>query len=162
MSAAYQVGRTILHGSGQRAVRSWLLTGSGGKSKLSTISGGTRRRGPAGVIYAYSNTGYTLLGLIVEQITGQTLAAKVRRRILGPLNLEHTYFEGFERTAAAPLACRYHYVTEAFILAAGVAPSFARVRDGIVDVTGTNLSVEWAAGGMLSSARDLVVFGRAL
>ncbi len=133
-----------------------------GKTETLDYIRGHPATGPAGAIYAYSNTGYTLLGLIIEQITGQTLEAEVRRRILYPLKLEHTYFEGFERPASGRVSHRYHYATESFIATAGASPSFASAEGAVVDVTRSNLSVEWAAGGMLSSARDLAVFGRGL
>ena len=40
--------------------------------------------------WAYANTNYYLLGLIVEGVTGSTLAEELDRRILGPLGLEST------------------------------------------------------------------------
>ncbi len=40
----------------------------------------------------YSSTNYVLLGMIVERVTGNTLAAETRRRIFEPLGLASTYF----------------------------------------------------------------------
>jgi peptidoglycan/LPS O-acetylase OafA/YrhL/CubicO group peptidase (beta-lactamase class C family) len=40
----------------------------------------------------YSSTNYVLLGMIVEQATGNTLGQEVHRRIFEPLGLEQTYF----------------------------------------------------------------------
>lgn len=40
--------------------------------------------------WAYANTNYFLLGLIVERLTGSTLAAELERRMLTPLGLEST------------------------------------------------------------------------
>lgn len=42
--------------------------------------------------FEYSNTGYTLLGLVVERVSGESLAAFSRERIFGPLGMEHTFF----------------------------------------------------------------------
>ena len=42
--------------------------------------------------YLYSNTGYTLLGLIVEQISGQSLREFTRERIFEPLGMTRTHF----------------------------------------------------------------------
>ena len=40
--------------------------------------------------YAYANTNYYLLGLVIEQITGATLAEELDRRFLTPLALDST------------------------------------------------------------------------
>jgi D-alanyl-D-alanine carboxypeptidase len=40
----------------------------------------------------YSSTNYVLLGMIVEQVTGKTLAQEMRQRIFEPLDLDRTYF----------------------------------------------------------------------
>ncbi len=45
---------------------------------------------PPGREWAYSNTGYVLLGLIVERVTGRPLAAELERRILTPVGLSAT------------------------------------------------------------------------
>lgn len=42
--------------------------------------------------FEYSNTGYTLLGLIVERVSGEPLAAFSRARIFGPLGMKGTFF----------------------------------------------------------------------
>ncbi len=41
----------------------------------------------------YSNSGYTLLGLIVKRVSGQSLAAFAQARIFGPLGMAHTRFQ---------------------------------------------------------------------
>ena len=45
-----------------------------------------------GAEFDYSNTGYTLLGLVVERVSGESLAAFSRERIFGPLGMKHTFF----------------------------------------------------------------------
>jgi len=40
----------------------------------------------------YSNTGYTLLGLIVKRVSGQSLREFAQKRIFKPLGMEHTHF----------------------------------------------------------------------
>jgi CubicO group peptidase (beta-lactamase class C family) len=42
--------------------------------------------------YQYCNTGYTLLGLIVERVTGQSLRAYAQEQIFGPLGMTSTHF----------------------------------------------------------------------
>lgn len=40
----------------------------------------------------YSNTGYAMLGLIIEQLTNQTYSENLQSRIIGKLNLDHTAY----------------------------------------------------------------------
>ncbi|MGH2401919.1 MAG: serine hydrolase domain-containing protein, partial [Candidatus Limnocylindria bacterium] len=40
--------------------------------------------------WAYANTNYFLLGLVIERVTGATLSEELKHRFLGPLGLEHT------------------------------------------------------------------------
>lgn len=42
--------------------------------------------------YLYSNTGYTLLGLIVERVSGQTLRQFTTEHIFKPLGMKNTHF----------------------------------------------------------------------
>ena len=46
---------------------------------------------PPGESYSYSNTNYNLLGLVIEEATGQPWRLEVRERIFEPLNLENTF-----------------------------------------------------------------------
>ncbi|NCT92316.1 beta-lactamase family protein [Cellulomonas sp. APG4] len=41
--------------------------------------------------WEYSNTNYTVLGLLIEAVTGRPYAEQVTERIIEPLALEHTY-----------------------------------------------------------------------
>jgi D-alanyl-D-alanine carboxypeptidase len=43
--------------------------------------------------YSYSNTGYLILGRVVEKVSGETYADFLARRILKPLGLTHTAYE---------------------------------------------------------------------
>ncbi|KAI0160338.1 D-stereospecific peptide hydrolase [Xylariaceae sp. FL1272] len=111
----------------------------------------------------YSNTNYTLLGLIIEKVTNNTAEAEIRRRILEPLDMDQTYLEGFEeKKHPENLPRRYHWATDTFRDVAGVSPSLPYVRTDIIDATASNLSTSWTAGAMISSVHDLLKFGPAL
>jgi len=110
----------------------------------------------------YANTNYTILGLVIECVTQNTAESEIRSRILQPLAMENTYFEGFEQPLADRTPRRYHWATDTFRNIAGMSPYFSRVRDNLIDVTGTNLSVSWVAGGMISNPRDLLKLAVAL
>ncbi len=43
-----------------------------------------------GTAYRYSNTGYVLLGLVVEKASGESLPAFMQQRIFKPLHMDHT------------------------------------------------------------------------
>lgn len=57
--------------------------------------------GPRGS-YAYSNTDYILLGLMVEQVTGRSYAAEAEARVIVPLGLTGTSFPGDRTTLPSP------------------------------------------------------------
>ena len=45
---------------------------------------------PPGTEYSYSNTGYALLGIIVQRLSGQTLDAFTQTKLFTPLGMSHT------------------------------------------------------------------------
>lgn len=45
---------------------------------------------PPGSQFRYSNTGFALLALIVEKVSGMTYSAFLQKRIFGPLSMDHT------------------------------------------------------------------------
>ncbi len=133
-----------------------------GKAEPSEYIRRPRRTAPNPGEYGYSNTNYTLLGLMIEKATGSTAEGEMRRRILGPLGMEHTFLEGFEPRSNRRVATRrYHWATDTFCENAGFPGAFTK-HGQLIDCTGSNLSVEWTAGGMVSSASDLVKFAVAL
>ncbi len=105
--------------------------------------------------YSYSNTNYTLLGLVIEAVTGADAVAEIRRRILEPLGMHNTFMESFEPIPGG-IVNHYHYATPNFAEVAGIHPTFTEIRHYLVESTSGNLSPEWAAGGMVASASDLV------
>ncbi len=150
---------------------SWIIHGRGKAMEPTHIWGKTEpldylRRpkitAPSPGNWYYSNTNYTLLGLIIEKVTHNTAEAEIRRRILQPLDMKHTFLEGFEESSLENVPCRYHLATAAFRETAGICPAFPQIRDDLIEVTGSNLSASWLAGGMVSSASDLLKFAFAL
>jgi D-alanyl-D-alanine carboxypeptidase len=117
--------------------------------------------GEPGQRYSYSNTNYTILGLIIEAVTGNDAAAEIRSRLLEPLGLDNTFLESFENVPGGYVH-HYHYATPQFERAAGVHRGFTEIRPYVVESTAGNLSPEWTAGGFVSSASDLVRWAQEL
>lgn len=144
----------------------WIRDGRGDRMRLDHVWGKTetlkyitKNKAKAdfkpGEKYAYSNTNYTLLGLITEAVTGNELMTEIRNRIFEPLHLDHIYLESFEEIPGG-IVNHYHYATPAFEKVAGVHSQFKEIRPYLVESTLANLSPEWAAGGMVASASNLV------
>ncbi|KUJ65180.1 peptide hydrolase [Streptomyces albus subsp. albus] len=60
-----------------------------------------------GTGWGYSNTGYVLLGMIVEKAAGRPWQEVVESRILKPLRMNHTYLPGTASTLRRPHADGY-------------------------------------------------------
>jgi D-alanyl-D-alanine carboxypeptidase len=100
--------------------------------------------------FEYSNTNYILLGLVLEQVTGQDLGELLRTRILEPLALSATSWPGTSCEIPAPWA-------RGFTIS---VPSASPVHP--VDTTGWNPSWAGAAGAVISTLDDLLVYARAI
>lgn len=62
---------------------------------MTTFSGGDARlkiRSRPGARFTYSNTGYTLLGMIIESVAGERYETWLERELLRPLNMVHSTF----------------------------------------------------------------------
>jgi D-alanyl-D-alanine carboxypeptidase len=100
-----------------------------------------------GTSFSYSNTDYTLLGLIIENITGHSWRHEVTRRVIRPLRLVHTELPApGDRSIKGPVAHGYVEL-DGQVIDANIDPSFAG-----------------AAGGyaLATTARDLARFLDAL
>ena len=118
--------------------------------------------------YSYSNTNYVALGLLLQKVTGQSLADLIQERIARPLGLKNTYLDT-STPAAARIMLAHGYEPDAAwiapLLPPGTPPgsTFAGPRSGaFVDTTWINSSTEWAAGGVVSTAADWSRFLSAL
>lgn len=89
----------------------------------------------------YSNSGYTLLGLVVQRVSGQSLADFARERIFLPLGMTGTRFQS-------------HYGD----LAPGRATSYERMRDRYRAVALSTSTT--GATNLLTTAEDLVRWDR--
>ena len=148
----------------------WIREGRGADLDVKHIWGRTETlpyidktplTGAPGEKYSYANTNHTLIGLIIEKITGNDVVDEIRKRILKPVGISDIYLEGFQVIPTDRVATRYHYATPEFKRDAGLEKSFKPVTADLIDVSSTNLSVEWTAGGMVATATDLAKYAAA-
>jgi D-alanyl-D-alanine carboxypeptidase len=103
---------------------------------------------PPGTDFHYSNTNTVLLGLVLHQVTGKPVGQLYRERILQPLGLQETTFSDGDPSIPDPHPRGYTLLGQS-----GPIP---------VDATEWKPSVAWTAGGLISTAGDLLTFGRAM
>ncbi|WP_214319017.1 serine hydrolase domain-containing protein [Nonomuraea sediminis] len=97
--------------------------------------------------WRYSNTGYVLLGMIIQRVTGHPWHEEVRDRIVRPLGLHHTFWPGTSPKLPQPHAETYQKFQP------GKPP---------VDVTKQVGSGTNGEAGLVSTTADLNRFFRAL
>jgi CubicO group peptidase (beta-lactamase class C family) len=112
---------------------------------------------PPGTQYRYSDSGYSLLSLVVARASGLDFASFVRRRIFLPLGMTNTvaYEEGV--STVANRAYGYSQLTNDSAVRAGARrePSWTRTDQSLT-------SAVLGDGGIYSSVDDLAKWDRAL
>ncbi|HSQ77044.1 MAG TPA: serine hydrolase, partial [Bacteroidota bacterium] len=99
---------------------------------------------PPGGAYAYCNTNYVLLGMVINRVTGQSVSSQIREHILTPLALDHTYLE-VEEKYTDPVA----------------HPWDSGVDFAAIPVT-AHFSTLWTAGGIMSTAENMARWSKSL
>lgn len=106
---------------------------------------------PAGTDWAYADTNYIVLGLIIEKVSGMKAYDLIRQRILTPLKLTDTLPSDSPRIPG---------------LISGSEGSTRIFTDGgefVIDgVCILNPQFEWGGGGFVGTSRDLARWGRLL
>lgn len=107
------------------------------------------RTGPGAVdapgnSYLYSDTGYILLGLLVEETTGQPFHEVLLEQIFRPLGMTRSWMPGRSVPLEGGTTMRSAYI-------------------GGVDMSNAPaVTADWAGGGVASTEQDLLRFARAL
>lgn len=97
-----------------------------------------------GEVFHYSDTGYILLGFLIEAATGQEFHQVLHQRILDPLGMKDTYLI-FKSKPNTP---QKYDILEVYV-------------NGI-DLSDTNaLSFDWSGGGLVTTMADLLKFSKA-
>ena len=97
-----------------------------------------------GTRYSYSNTGYVLLGMVIEKISGKSYAKFVQDEFFTPLKLTQSSY------------CPSKTTDPSF------AAGYTRSGSQLVPATFLNLTHPHAAGALCSTVKDFVAWQRAL
>jgi D-alanyl-D-alanine carboxypeptidase len=101
--------------------------------------------GKPGTVFHYSDTGYVLLGLLIESITGKPFHQSLQDEFFVPLEMKDTYLMFYGESANQPPK-----TLEKFWL------------NGTEVSTFTSVSCDWAGGGIVSTTSDILKFQQAL
>ncbi|MEV4251390.1 serine hydrolase domain-containing protein [Streptosporangium canum] len=102
-----------------------------------------------GTDWSYANTNYVLARLLIEKVSGRSVAEEMQRLILGPLGLTGTAAPTTQSEIPEPHAHAYYRYEDAG-------------RQKTVDVTRQNPSWISSGGDMISTTQDLHTFISAL
>lgn len=94
--------------------------------------------------FAYNNSGYFLLGAIIERVTGKTYEQALQENIFSPLGMKNTGYD--------------HHNT----LMEKRASGYARSLDGYTNAPYLDMSIPYAAGSLYSTVDDLYLWDQAL
>ncbi|MBF4517447.1 serine hydrolase [Flavobacterium sp. ANB] len=94
--------------------------------------------------FNYSNSGYFLLGYIIEKITGKTYEQYLQETILTPLKMANTGFDHSE------------------VILKNRAAGYEKQGKKIVNASFIDMSIPYAAGSLYSTVEDLYLWDQAL
>jgi D-alanyl-D-alanine carboxypeptidase len=97
-----------------------------------------------GTRWAYNNSGYHLLGAIIEQISGQSYEHFVQQHIFAPLGMQQSYYD--HPTRIIPKR----------------AAGYQKGADGYANAEYLSMTQPYAAGALASTVDDLAIWERAL
>jgi CubicO group peptidase (beta-lactamase class C family) len=97
-----------------------------------------------GTKWAYNNSGYFLLGAIIERLTGMTYAQALQQRVFDPLGMKNSGYDVSE-TVLPKRASGYR-----------LGP------DGYANAPYLDMTIPYAAGALYSTVEDLYLWDRAL
>jgi CubicO group peptidase (beta-lactamase class C family) len=97
-----------------------------------------------GTQWAYSNSGYVLLGAIIEKVSGLRYADFIQQRIFTPLGMTHSTYDYTQRIVPGRVA------------------GYTGGKDGYLNAEYLSMSHPYAAGALLSSVDDLTKWDAAL
>lgn len=114
------------------------------------------RQRPVTPGFTYSDTGYVLLGVMLEHVTGRTFEQLMHERVFAPVGLDASYLAWRSVPGSASPG-------PASSAPAALPGPIAPFTLGAVEVSSfRSVSCDWAGGGIVSTLADLLEFNRAL
>ena len=107
---------------------------------ISVLAGHQLYSGEPGAAYSYSNTGYMLLGEIIERVSGQSYEQFVHSHLLLPNSLESTSF---------PLDVSHTMPSNSI-------PGYVYLESNAIPADVYNMSMEFGQGNLVTNAQDLL------
>ena len=99
-----------------------------------------------GEVFNYSSYGYSILGFVIEEVSGMDLEAYMKANIFDVMAMNDTYFES-SSSANVNQSKKYHVNNKG---------KLKLINEG------SNLSDRLAAGGIISTSKDLLLFAKGL
>jgi CubicO group peptidase (beta-lactamase class C family) len=97
-----------------------------------------------GTKFSYNNSGYFLLGAIVEKVTGKSYEAVLKERIFEPLGMKNSGYDNH-----APILQKR-------------ANGYQKTPEGYINAAYLDMSLPYAAGSLYSTVEDLYKWDQAL
>ena len=97
-----------------------------------------------GTKFSYDNSGYILLGYIIEKVTGKSYAANLQENIFGPLGMKDSGYDDFAQVI-------HHR-----------ASGYERHEGNVLNAPYLDMSLPYAAGSLYSTVDDLLIWDQAL
>ena len=94
--------------------------------------------------WKYCNSGYILLGAIIEKVSSETYEAFLQKYIFDPLGMKHSYYGSTSRIIPRRI------------------PGYSKGKTGFENATYISMTQPYAAGSLLSSVDDLAIWNEAL
>lgn len=94
--------------------------------------------------FSYNNSGYFLLGAIIEKVTGKSYEQVLKEQIFDPVGMKNTGYDHYD----AIIERR--------------ATGYQKTADGYVNAPYLDMSIPYAAGSLYSTVEDLYLWDQAL
>ena len=94
--------------------------------------------------FSYNNSGYFLLGAIIERVTGKPYEQVLKENIFDPLGMKNS---GYDRHAT---------------IIPKRASGYSKTPDGYINAVYLDMSIPYAAGSLYSTVEDLYLWDQAL
>jgi len=91
-----------------------------------------------GETFRYNNSGYFLLGVIIEKVSGMTYAEFIQKRIFDKVGMKDSYYGDAEQII--PMR----------------ASGYERTPDGFINAPYLSMTIPYAAGSLLSTVEDIL------